>query len=300
MSNWNFFRLRMNIKPSSTVADWEMQDITAGTSANVTSLINGSTVGGQTQPMVDPSGTRVYIPEFNNKRVRQLSLSSANDLSSTISNVGVSSAFSYNFSHFQMSRDGTKGFIKDYSGNNIYQYNLSTAWDITTMSTTAANTISYTTPSGNWVERGLHFNTDGTELYFILSSFGATAFAIKAYKYVLSTAYDLSTAATVDVIDITTSADPDPPAFGGNIPSNIIIFENSIQTPYYLIFGPGEAAAYTNSVANASVIQNGYTSYEGAENYHSSNDNDNAYYLERSGPTNNYTWTLYQYNINPT
>ena len=300
MSNWNFFRLRMNINPTSTPEAWSMEDITSGTSADVTSLINGSTVGGQTQPMVDPSGTRVYIPEFSNKKVRQLSLSSANDLSSTISNIGVSSAFSYNFSHFQMSRDGTKGFIKDYVGNNIYQYNLSTAWDITTMSTTAANSISYSIPSGNWVERGLHFNTDGTELYFIISSYSTTPFAIKAYKYVLSTAYDLSTAATVDVIDITTSADPSAPEFGGNRPNNIIIFENSVQTPYYLIFGAGEAAAYTNSVANTSVIQNGYTSYTGVENYHSSNDNDNAYYFNRSGGIDNYTWTLYQYNTNIT
>ena len=297
MSNWNFFRLRMNINPTSTAAAWSMADITSGTSADVTSLINGSSTPGTVQPMVDPSGTKVYLPEFSNKKIRQLSLSTANDLTSTISNVGVSSALSYNFANFQMSRDGNSAYALNTSGNTINQYNLSTAWDITTMSTTVASSISYSVPSGTWLERGLHFNTDGTELYIIVSSAGGATFAIKAYKYVLSTAYDFSTAATVDVIDITTSAEP---SGGTNRPLNIIIFNNSNQVPYYLIFGPGEAAAYTNSVSNANVIENGYESYPGSYNYHSSNDNDNAYYIQRSGVSPNYIWTLYQYNTNIT
>jgi hypothetical protein len=297
MSNWNFFRLRMNINPTSTAAAWSMADITSGTSADVTSLINGSSTPGTVQPMVDPSGTKVYLPEFSNKKIRQLSLSTANDLTSTISNVGVSSALSYNFANFQMSRDGNSAYALNTSGNTINQYNLSTAWDITTMSTTAASSISFSPPSGNWVERGLHFNTDGTELYIIISSFSSTPFAVKVYKYVLSTAYDISTAATVDVIDITDSFDPDDDE---GTPNNIIIFNNSNQVPYYLIFGATTAAAYTNSVSNATVYENGVSYPVTGNTYHSSNDNDNAYYFERSGSNNNYTWTLYQYNTNIT
>lgn len=299
MSNWNFFRLRMNINGSSTPAAWSIEDITAGTSADITSLINGSTSAGQTQPMVDPSGIRVYVPEFDNKKIRQLSLSSANDLTSTISNVGVSSALSYSFTNFQMSRDGNSAFLINYVGNVINQYNLSTAWDITTMSTTVASSISFSSPSGNWLERGLHFNTDGTEVYHLLRSYGATPFALKVQKYVLSTAYDLSTASTVDVIDVTTSYDPDGDEGQAN---NIIIIDDSAQVPYYLIFGASslDAAAYTNSVSNANVYENSVTYPVSGNTYHSCNDNNNAYYMNRTGPTNNYTWTLYQYNTNIT
>tara|TARA_Y100000385_G_C13056124_1_gene622051 strand:+ start:861 stop:1760 length:900 start_codon:yes stop_codon:yes gene_type:complete len=299
MSNWNFFRLRMNINPTSTPAAWSIEDITSGTSADITSLINGSNVGGNTQPMVDPSGTKVYVPEFDNKKIRQLSLSSANDLTSTISNIGVSSALSYSFQNFQMSRNGNSAYMVDYAGNEINQYNLSTAWDITTMSTTAASSISYSVPSGNWVERGLHFNTDGTEVYHVISSYSSTPFAVKVQKYVLSTAYDLSTAATVDVIDITTSYDPQS---DGGSPLNIVIIDDSSQVPYYLIFGPSslDAAAYKNSVSNANVYENGVNYPVGTNSLHSCNDNNNGYYTKRSGSNTNYTWTLYQYNTNIT
>ena len=296
MSNINFFRV-LQSGGTSTTADWNIEDITAGTSADLTSLLNNSSEFAQTQPMVDPSGTKVYIPIYNDKKVKQLSLSSANDLTSTISYVGVSSALSYSFAHFQMSRDGNSAYALNTSGNTINQHNLSTAWDITTMSTTAASSISFSPPSGNWVERGLHFNTDGTELYIIISSFSSTPFAVKVYKYVLSTAYDISTAATVDVIDITDSIDPDDDE---SYPNNIIIFNNSNQVPYYLIFGATTAAAYTNSVSNATVYENGVSYPVTGNTYHSSNDNDNAYYFERSGSNNNYTWTLYQYNTNIT
>ena len=296
MSNINFFRV-LQSGGTSTAAAWNIEDITYGTSADVTSVLNNSSEAAQTQPMVDPSGTKVYIPIYYDKTVKQLSLSSANDLTSTISYVGVSSALSYSFAHFQMSRDGNSAYALNTSGNTINQYNLSTAWDITTMSTTAASSISFSPPSGNWVERGLHFNTDGTELYIGLLSFSSTPFAVKVYKYVLSTAYDISTAATVDVIDITDSFDPDDDE--GNL-SNIIIFNNSNQVPYYLMFGGTLAAAYTNSVSNATVYENGVSYPVTGNTYHSSNDNDNAYYFERSGSNDNYTWTLYQYNTNIT
>ena len=296
MSNINFFRL-MQSGGTSTSTDWNIEDITAGTSADLTSLLNNSSEFAQTQPMVDPSGTKVYIPIYNDKKVKQLSLSSANDLTSTISYVGVSSALSYSFANFQMSRDGNSAYALNTSGNTINQHNLSTAWDITTMSTSAASSISYSPPSGNWLERGLHFNTDGTELYILLLAYSSTPFAIKVYKYVLSTAYDISTAATVDVIDISDSIDPDDDE---SDPNNIIIFNNSNQVPYYLIFGGAIAAAYTNSVSNATVYENGVSYPVTGNTYHSSNDNDNAYYFERTGPNNNYTWTLYQYNTNIT
>ena len=262
MSNWNFFRLRMNINGSSTPAAWSIEDITAGTSADITSLINGSTSAGQTQPMVDPSGTRVYVPEFDNKKIRQLSLSSANDLTSTISNVGVSSALSYSFTNFQMSRNGNSAFLINYAGNKINQYNLSTAWDITTMSTTVASSISFSNPSGNWVERGLHFNTDGTEVYHLMRSFGATPFALKVQKYVLSTAYDLSTASTVDVIDVTTSYDPDGDEGQAN---NIIIIDDLCDNK-----NDNDKNDYKNS----------NDSNDDDDNYNDDNDNDNNNNLE--------------------
>ena len=84
--------------------------------------------------------------------------------------------------------------------------------------------------------------------------------------------------------------------------SNIIIFNNSNQVPYYLIFGGSalSAAAYTNSVSNATVYENSVSYPVIGNTYHSSNDNDNAYYFRRFGATSPYTWSLYQYNTNIT
>ena len=80
--------------------------------------------------------------------------------------------------------DGTKMYVADYTNSSIYQYSLSTAWDV--------STASYDSVSFNATEEtnvsGVTFKTDGTIMYVV----GTGTFHV--HQYTLSTAWDLSTA----------------------------------------------------------------------------------------------------------
>lgn len=78
------------------------------------------------------------------------------------------------------SSDGTKMYVVGNDGGQILQYNLSTAWDISTASYSQAF-------SDNNIE-GLFFKPDGLKMYLVDNG------AEKIIEYTLSTAWDISTA----------------------------------------------------------------------------------------------------------
>ena len=82
--------------------------------------------------------------------------------------------------------DGTSMYIIGSATDAIYQYTLSTAWDLSTASY-ASKSFSTT---DDVVPRDFTFNNDGTKLYYVGSS------SDNVYQYSLSTAYDISTAST--------------------------------------------------------------------------------------------------------
>ena len=79
--------------------------------------------------------------------------------------------------------DGTSMYIIGSVTDAIYQYTLSTAWDLSTASYASK---SFSIP--DTVPRDFTFNNDGTKFYYVGSS------ADTVYRYSLSTAYDISTA----------------------------------------------------------------------------------------------------------
>ncbi len=74
--------------------------------------------------------------------------------------------------------DGTRLFLIGDDNNEVYQYNLSTAWNISTMSYNS----SYSLNTGNL--RGIYFKSDGLKMYV---TNGATV-----DQYTLSSAWDIS------------------------------------------------------------------------------------------------------------
>ena len=269
--------------PSSATSDWTLSDMTTGGSKDITSLINGTNSAGNIQPYVDPTGTKLYVVEFSNKRIRQLSISTANDLSSTIANVGVSSAFSTTFTHFQMSNDGTKAYIR--YNTSIVQYTLSTAWDITTMATTGT-TLSFLVPSGGYA-RGLHFSPDGTELTIV--TIDTSPYQVNTVKWNLSTAFSISTAGTPSYSDITTTGPSLPATIG-----SIVILEK-LSTMYYLVINSNnDDTVYKDGVTNADFeetysVTGIYSNMASAEN-----SSTYIYYMDRSGSSSPFTWTIHQ------
>jgi len=79
--------------------------------------------------------------------------------------------------------DGTKLYISGASGDDVNEYNLSTAWDLST----ASYTQNFSVAAQETSPRGLFFKSDGTKMY-IAGFFGADII-----EYTLSTAWDIST-----------------------------------------------------------------------------------------------------------
>jgi hypothetical protein len=88
------------------------------------------------------------------------------------------------------SSDGTKMFQLSI-GQSVYEYSLSTAWDVTSAS--YSQSFSVAAAGGN--TRGLFFRADGTKMYVI----GSTDNDINEYN--LSVAWDVSTASLVQEFD---------------------------------------------------------------------------------------------------
>jgi len=87
----------------------------------------------------------------------------------------------------RLSEDGTKMYVADFSNEQIYQYSLSTADDV---STASYDSVSFTPQkSASNVPVAVLFSSDGTKMYVINSDTSSTV-----YQYSLSTEFDLSTA----------------------------------------------------------------------------------------------------------
>ena len=83
------------------------------------------------------------------------------------------------------SSDGTKAYIVGLVNDTIYQYTLSTPWDIST-GTYASKSLSVAAQSTG--PSGLAFSSDGTKAYVVERSTSNTI-----YQYTLSAAWDIST-----------------------------------------------------------------------------------------------------------
>ena len=93
--------------------------------------------------------------------------------------------------------DGTKVYVSGNTNNRIYQYSLSTAWDL---STAAYDTVSFSV-DGDPI--GLAFKSDGTKMYVLSNAFNRVS------QYSL-TAWDLSTASDDSVSFSVATQDTDP------------------------------------------------------------------------------------------
>jgi len=91
------------------------------------------------------------------------------------------------------SHDGTKMFHGGNDDDDIHEYTLSTAWDVSTASYVDAFSIA----SQDTEPFGITFNNDGTKMFVAGAGSGDSI-----YEYTLSTAYDVSTASYVDALDV--------------------------------------------------------------------------------------------------
>jgi hypothetical protein len=93
--------------------------------------------------------------------------------------------------------DGTKMFVVGNGTNTVYEYDLTTGFDV---STASYSSTSFSVSSQETATLALAFNNDGTKMY--ISGNGGTV-----YQYGLTTGFDLSTASYSSVSFAVTSQD---------------------------------------------------------------------------------------------
>ena len=132
-----------------------------------------------------PDGTKIYIIGSGSDSVHEYDLSTAWD-STTISLVRSQSVVTQDASPQDVwfNTDGTKMFMLGFSGSDINEYSLSTAWNISTISYT--RNFSVSTQAVN--PRGMFMNPDGTKMW--VTEYNSD----EVHEYDLTTGFDLSTA----------------------------------------------------------------------------------------------------------
>jgi len=100
--------------------------------------------------------------------------------------------------------DGSQLYVVGNSNDNVYQYGLSTAFDVSTASFRRSLDVS---PQDS-TPKGLAFKPDGSQLYVVGDA------NINVYQYGLSTAFDISTASFSQSFDVSSQIlDPTGLAF---------------------------------------------------------------------------------------
>lgn len=134
-----------------------------------------------------PDGTKMYVPFGSIAEVREYDLSTAWDLSTaSYSSVLLDASTEMIIpSGLYFKSDGLTLFILDNNSDDVNEYTLTTAWDLSTASF-ASNTFSVETEDN--LVYGLWFNDDGTK--FIVAGDQNDL----AYEYSMTTAWDITTA----------------------------------------------------------------------------------------------------------
>ena len=149
------------------------------------------------------NGTKMFMVGDSNNTVYQYTLSSGFNLSTaSYSNVSFSVA-SQDTNPYGLSfnNDGTKMYIAGGNNDRIYQYSLSTGFDL---STASYDSVSLHVTSQDTVPVGLAFNSNGTKMYLL----GMTNDTV--FQYSLSTGFDLSTA-SYDSVSFSVASQDDLP-----------------------------------------------------------------------------------------
>jgi sugar lactone lactonase YvrE len=150
-----------------------------------------------------------------------------------------------------ISTDGTKMFIIGNATDTVYEYNLSTPYD---MSSASYNSVSLSVTSQASSPKGITFKSDGTKMYVLDSA---------VYQYALSTAWDLSTASyeskTLTISGQSSNArgiqlsNDGTSLFVGSIASTDGVFQYTLSTAFDISTG-SYASKFLNVISQASEM----------------------------------------------
>ena len=142
-----------------------------------------------TELYIKPDGTEMYQIGTSGDDVNQWSLSTAWDITSATYTRSFSVATEEtNPRGITFKPDGTKMYVGGSTTDKIHEYDLSTAWDISTASLNDSSSVLDSI-------YGIAFNDDGTKIFVV-----ANGFYIK--EYALSTAYDITTISLTHTLNV--------------------------------------------------------------------------------------------------
>jgi len=213
-----------------------------------------SQVSGLVGFIFKPDGTKFYVlSSANPDTVYQYSCSTAFDLS-TASYDSKSfdlSTQSSNVFGIAFKSDGTKMYIAGTSNDVVYQYTLSTAWDV---STASYDSVSFSVASEDGFPTGIRFKTDGTKMFV------SGAITDSVYQYSLSTAWDISTASydsesvsvsgSANLGGFTFNSDGTKLFMGGDTYSVVLQYDLSTAFDLSTAVDSGQTLTTTSSSAN--------------------------------------------------
>ena len=208
-------------------------DITTGSYDSVSFTLQDNNVNGL---YFRDDGLKFYVVTGDADSVYSYSCSSAWDLS-TASYDSVSFSVSSQESNpydIAFKSDGTKMYMVGLTNDTVFQYTLSTAWDL---STASYDSVSFSVTSQESTPASIQFNNDGTEMYVLGFS------SDSVHQYNLSTAWDLSTASYSTISFSVASQETAPRGFAfANSGANFYIVGDTTDVFQYA------APSYTNQM----------------------------------------------------
>jgi hypothetical protein len=115
-----------------------------------------------------PDGSKMYFVGSGNDKVYQYSLSTPWDIDTLTYEIDFQIFTPQQFSYgLEFNNDGTKMFVLTAINDTIHEYDLSTAWDL---STASYNTVNLSVNSQDSSPAHFGFKSDGTKLYMVGAS----------------------------------------------------------------------------------------------------------------------------------
>jgi hypothetical protein len=298
MSNINFFRVLQSGGVGGTPPPtWEVDDVdtnTIGTNNLPTSIIP-STQAIYPPTFIDASGIKLYAYDSINSKINHGNFANSWNVNSTVTyqESSPSGRFNFNPEGIGFKPDGTKFYalkqsIATAGDTFLYQSTLSTAWDISTMSTLSLEIQE----SESAKCAAFTLSSDGLTLWVITGTErSSTNSTIKSHKYTLSTAWDISTAGSPTVSNITSLW------AGETVPliTALDFYPNAVDGNNILITGgSGHMVAFNNDLTTSNFQSDG----GGYSLYAASSENLYAFQPSRTGGVGNFIWNIQLFNTN--
>lgn len=281
-----------NTEPSKVVFQynlttaWDITSSALGSTADKTFNINTGT-SRDTDPRAvkfSSAGTTMFVLGNQNNIVIQYTLSTAWDVSTALYSkqftIGTTQiALADTPSGLDFSTDGTKMFILgDETTNAVYQYTLSTAWDLGTV--TLNNPTAGYTISTDSTPTGIVFGDSGNKMYVV----GNTSDTIRQFN--LSVAYDINSTITLQSSSIITSIDGDVTGIDFSSDGKIVYLcgNNSNKILAFRLNTAWDISSFKRQRISLSTA----TSYQGLV----VNNNDNYFYYYDSTNEQLRNWQL--------